>query len=73
MPGAASCAEPDIVGPGECALAGGLAIGAGGALIGGVIGELTKTDRWEEVPLDQVSVRVVPRTRGLALGISVAF
>ena len=51
------------------ALAGAAVVGALGAGVGATM----KTDRWEEVPLDQLRVSVVPRRDGVALGISVAF
>ncbi len=53
----------------------GAAVGAGSlALIGGVTGALIKTDRWEEIPLDQLRVTVVPQSDGrFALTVSVAF
>jgi hypothetical protein len=51
-----------------------VAIGAtGGALLGALFGALIRTDRWEEIPLDQARVSVMPRHDGVALGISVAF
>jgi hypothetical protein len=51
-----------------------VAIGAtGGALLGALFGALIRTDRWEEVPLDQARVSVMPQHDGVALGISVAF
>ncbi len=55
--------------------AAGLVLGfAGGALIGGVIGALIKSDRWEEVPLDQLRVSFMPQRDGrFAFGLSVAF
>ncbi len=47
---------------------------AGGALIGGIIGALIKSDRWEEVPLDQLRVSIVPQRDGrFAFGLSVVF
>jgi hypothetical protein len=50
------------------------AIGLGvGMVAGAVVGTLMKTDRWEEVPLDQLHVSFVPGRDGFALGISVAF
>ncbi len=54
---------------------GAAAVGAaGGALIGVIIGALTKSDRWEEVPLDRLRVSFVPQRDGrFALGFSVAF
>jgi hypothetical protein len=48
--------------------------GATGALLGAGIGTLIKTDRWQEVPLEQLRVNVLPLRDGrLALGLSVAF
>ena len=45
----------------------------GGAL-GGITGYFIKTDRWEEVPLDQLRVSLAPqRDGGFALGFSVRF
>jgi hypothetical protein len=42
-------------------------------LLGTAIGFSIRTDRWEEVPLDQLRVSVVPQHDGVALAISVAF
>jgi hypothetical protein len=52
-----------------------VAIGVlGGALIGALIGSLVKSDRWEEIPLDQLRVSIVPQQDGrFAFGLSVAF
>ena len=48
--------------------------GAGGALVGGIAGYFIKTDRWEEVPLERLSVSLAPQRDGrLALGFSVRF
>ncbi len=44
-----------------------------GAAIGAGLGSLVKSDRWEEVPLDQLRVSFVPHGRGLVVGISAAF
>ena len=72
--GAASCAEPSFVAPEQCAIMGGLLVGAGGALLGAVVGALSKTERWQEVPLDQLRVSVVPqRDGGFALQASLRF
>ena len=55
------------------------ALGAGvlgvlGAVIGAAIGRGSESDRWEEVPLDQLSVSFVPQRDGrFGLGLSVAF
>ncbi len=52
----------------------GIAAGAVvGAAIGAGLGSLSKSDRWEDVPLDQLRVSIVPHGRGLVLGISAAF
>jgi len=53
----------------------GAAIGAGiGAVAGAVVGSAIKTEQWEEVPLDQLRVSVVPQRDGrFAFGLSVAF
>ncbi len=62
-----------------CEVAAGFALGfgvgfAGGALIGGVIGAIIKSDRWEEVPLDQLRVSFAPQRDGrFSLGFNVAF
>jgi hypothetical protein len=54
---------------GILAVAGGVV----GGLIGLGVGSAIKTDRWDEVPLDQFRVSFVPRPDGLALSMSVAF
>jgi len=46
------------------------ALGAG---VGAVTGAFIKTDRWEEVPLEQVRVSVAPQRGGVVIGISMAF
>jgi hypothetical protein len=65
--------ESDEEGYGRYVLGGwlvGTAIGAG---VGWLIGSAIKSDRWEEVPLDQLRVSFVPGPGGFALGFSVAF
>jgi hypothetical protein len=48
-------------------------IGAG-LVVGAYIGALIKTDRWEEVPLDQLRVSFVPQRDGrLGLALSISF
>ncbi len=48
--------------------------GAAGAFVGALIGAATNTDRWEEVPLDQLRVSFGPQPDGrIALGLSVRF
>ncbi len=45
-----------------------------GAAIGAAIGASVRTERWEEVPLDQLSVSFAPkRDGGFAFGLSVSF
>jgi hypothetical protein len=45
-----------------------------GTLLGTAIGTVTKTERWEEVPLDQLRVSVAPQRDGrFGFGISVVF
>ena len=73
---AALCASPDIgCSNGLGLVAAGFGVGfVGGAFIGGVIGALSTTDRWEEVPLDQLRVSFVPQRDGrFRLGLSVGF
>ncbi len=48
--------------------------GAAGAFVGALVGASTNTDRWEEVPLDQLRVSFVPQRDGrFGLGLSVRF
>jgi hypothetical protein len=72
--GETSCADDVIVTSGQCAIAAGLVFGIGGALLGGVVGTATKTDRWVAVPLDRLRVSFAPQRDGrFALGASVRF
>jgi len=51
-----------------------VAVGLAGALVGGTIGSLIKTDRWEEVPLDRLRVSLGPQRDGrFGFGASVRF
>ena len=51
-----------------------LIFGAAGGIVGGFVGYLIKTDRWEEVPIEQLRVSLNPqRDGGFALGFSVRF
>jgi hypothetical protein len=50
----------------------------GGAVLGGgigaLIGAMTRTDRWEEIPLDRLQVSYTPRHSGrVGVGILIAF
>jgi hypothetical protein len=55
--------------------AAGMMVGMVGGLVTGlVVGSLIKSDRWEEVPLDQFRVSFVPQRDGrFAFGLSVRF
>jgi hypothetical protein len=54
---------------------GGFVIGLlGGALVGAIVGDEIKTDRWKEVPVDRLQVRVDPLRGGrFSFGASVRF
>lgn len=47
--------------------------GAGGTLLGAVTGAFIKTDRWETVPLDRISVSLTPRGGGLEVSAKFVF
>jgi len=47
--------------------------GASGLVMGTVVGALIKTDRWEEVPLDQLSVSIAPQRDRVSFGLRIAF
>jgi hypothetical protein len=76
-----ACSDGTCDGTGVYALTTGDVVGVfalggalGGALIGAVIGALAKSDRWEEVPLDQFRMSFAPQRDGrFAFGLSVAF
>jgi hypothetical protein len=55
------------------ALAWGGIIGAGGALVGGLIGAHYKTDRWEEVPASRWRLSAAPRWGGCTIALSHSF
>lgn len=61
--------------PTEVAIGLGAAVvGAGGALVGLVVGALIETDDWERVPLEGLTVAIVPPVGGrAALRLSLAF
>jgi hypothetical protein len=57
-----------------CALVGAVFFGAGGALVGAIIGAMTTGTRWEEVPLDRLRLQVAPQRDGrFGLWLSVRF
>ena len=60
--------------PAACAAGGAAVVGVTGALVGLGIGALSKSERWEDVPLDRLRVSIVPLPDGrLAFGLSVVF
>ncbi len=69
-----SCIDEFLVTPGQCAVVGGLAFGAVGALLGAFAGASTNTERWVSVPLDHRRVRFGPQRDGsFVVGMSVRF
>ncbi len=54
---------------GEKAMMGGLGFG----LIGAGVGALIKSDRWSEVPLDQIRPRLVAQKDGVGVGVVLRF
>jgi hypothetical protein len=52
---------------------GGVAFGLAGGLVGGLVGALAKTDRWVDLPLDQVRVSIAERRVVVGAGVSVRF
>ncbi len=57
-----------------CAVAGAVIFGAGGALVGAIVGSMITGTRWEDVPLDRLRLQVAPQRDGrFALGLSVRF
>ena len=70
--GFTACLVPD--GAINCARAGAVIFGAGGALVGAIIGAMTTGTRWEEVPLSQLRVSLGPQRDGrFGLGASLRF
>jgi hypothetical protein len=71
--GIGSGAEWDL--PAEhAALLGAGALGLAGTVVGAFVGLSIKTERWEEVPLDQLRLGFAPQCDGrLGIGLSVAF
>ena len=67
--------------PGDCEIFGddvtleqSLIFGALGGAVGGITGYFIKTERWDEVPLERMSVGLTPQgDGGFALGFSVRF
>jgi hypothetical protein len=59
---------------GEAAFRGAILFGGVGGLVGLGIGAFTKSDRWEEVPLDRLRVSVAAQRKGrLGIGFSLKF
>ena len=59
--------------PASSILIGAAAGGAVGAVLGAAVGALSKTDRWEEVPLDRLRVSFVPKRDGVSFRLRIAF
>lgn len=58
----------------QCAVAGAAVVGVAGMVVGALVGAMTHTDRWQEVPLERVGVRLFPRRDGsLSLAVSLRF
>ena len=49
---------------GECIALGAGVFGGAGALVGAISGALTRTERWAEVPLDDLRISIMPRRGG---------
>jgi hypothetical protein len=73
--GAISCRNDDELGPGFCAIVGGIVYGVGGAVVGLIAGALTRRDRWVDVPAQpgRLSVDLRPRGGSLRIGAVFAF
>lgn len=76
--GATGCAGDGFtMATGQCALSvlgGGVVVGLVGLVFGQEIGRSIKTDRWEQVPLDQLRVSFLPQVGGsFGVGLTVAF
>ena len=58
----------------QCVLLGAGFLGAVGIPVGAIVGALVRTDRWQEVPLDRLSIRALPQRDGtLSLMVSLHF
>jgi hypothetical protein len=66
-----SDANQDAMGMGACVGIAALG-GLGGALIGGFVGSLAHSERWETVPLDEVRLGLLAPSGGRSLGLTVA-
>ncbi len=59
---------------GDKARVSGVLLGGAGAVVGLIAGAFIKSDRWKEVPLERLSVSIVPQRDGrFRLGMSVSF
>lgn len=74
--GAVAYSEPNdfVHNRGDAALLGAVVLGVPGLVVGTIAGAISKTDRWEEVPLDHLRVSVGPQRDGrFGLGLSARF
>lgn len=46
------------------------ALGVGGALVGGIIGAVARTEQWDRVPASEIRWAVVPTAHGVRVGFS---
>lgn len=66
--------EGAVLTPGDAALLGAGILGAVGIPVGAIIGALVRTDRWQEVPLQRLGLRMFPQSDGsLSLTVSLRF
>ncbi len=56
--------DDPLLGPGHYALMGAVVCAPVGGIVGVVIGALTKTERWQTVPLDRVGLSIAPGPDG---------
>jgi len=57
-----------------CATAGAVTGASVGLLVGVTVGALIETNRWQQIPLDGVSLRISSTTRSaIAFGVSISF
>ena len=70
--GRANCME--LGGPGTNAVAAGLVIGTGGAVVGGLLGAVRRTEKWQTVGLERVRVgAAAPRGGRAGVGVALSF
>jgi hypothetical protein len=68
--GLCECSHPNYAGG---ALIGGLIFAGPGALVGAIVGQLVRTERWGAVPVDRLRVTIIPEARRLGISLAVRF